>query len=74
MGRNSNWRDMVLNREENPYKRIGTIGLETCSDSLFEIKEKNNNPYSNEQHISTNLFEKIGNTRNLKMVCLSKEI
>ena len=74
MGRNSNWRDMVLNREENPYKRIGTIGLETCSDSLFEIKEKNINPYSNEQHISTKLFEKIGNTRNLKMVCLSKEI
>ena len=74
MGKKSNWRDMILNREENPCKRIGTIGLETSSGNLFEIKEKNINPYSNEQYISTNLFKKIGNTWNLKMVCLLKEI
>ena len=74
VGRNSNWRDMVLDRKENAYEWSETIGFGASSGRHFKTKRETSVHIQMDNIFALNFFIKMGVTMNLKMICLFREI
>ena len=77
LGRNENWRDMD-SVGEDAHKRTGTSCIKPSPGNLFESTRDKATAYSDGQYRSSDSLSKNkgegGGTKNLQMICLSKQI
>ena len=73
-GRNENWRDMDSAGQKDTPKRTGTSCIKTSPGNLFESTGDKVTAYSDRQYSGLDLLSENGCSKNLQMVCLSKQI
>ena len=73
-GRNENWRDMDSAGQKDTPKRTGTSCIKTSPGNLFESTGDKVTAYSDGQYSGLALLSENGCSKNLQMVCLSKQI
>ena len=73
-GRNENWRDMDSAGQKDTPKRTGTSYIKTSPGNLFESTGDKVTAYSDGQYSGLALLSENGCSKNLQMVCLSKQI